>query len=214
MSLIMSFETYEGIIMTADRMATVSVFNEFHNTTDSFCKTQNAKKLFVLNNRYGLSFCGQGKFSDNVLMEYYLQTYKCYENTPVDLANKLLEDISRKEKLNTTLLLCGYHNHESFTIEINIAKNEIYIYPDSSKNKVVRYGDTSIVNALFNDKFYYGLCDYRLSDGIDLLKYTNEVSAKYQKFQETLQTISEECDILLLTPDGGYKWLIKNEINI
>lgn len=55
MSLIMSFETYEGIVMTADRMVTVSYYNKDTNTTDAFPKTYNAHKLFLMKNGYGIS---------------------------------------------------------------------------------------------------------------------------------------------------------------
>lgn len=51
----MSFETYEGIVMTADRMVTVSYYNKDTNTTDAFPKTYNAHKLFLMKNGYGIS---------------------------------------------------------------------------------------------------------------------------------------------------------------
>lgn len=80
---------------------------------------------------------------------------------------------------------------------------------------MIRNEDISIPNVLFNVKyFYYGYSTYRLQDTINLLVYTNQVSAKYQQFHETLQTVSEECDVLVLFKNGNSLWLNKNELPI
>lgn len=218
MSLIMSFETYEGIVMTADRMATVTFYNNNFKTTESFCKTQNAHKIFMMKNGYGISFCGDSSFG-HTLLEEYVDNHICLQDFkdlfPESVGRQILSMV--KEKFNNAkiiFLMCGYHEGVSFTIEIDTDKNEVYEYPESSKNKVVRYGEVEIANAVLDEKFYYGYSTYRLQDGIELLNFTNFISARYQEFQECIQTISEDCDVLILKPDGTHEWLSRQELHI
>ena len=219
MSLIMSFETYEGIVMTADRMSTISVQNEKLHTTESFTKTINAHKLFLTKDCYGLSYCGDSSCR-NELLEAFLSNKICkydFRNfTPEKIGRKILNSLKQwNNSCNVILLLCGYFKGESFAIEINTEKNETYTYPNSSKCKVIRYGDTQIADALLDKgKFYYGYGTYRLQDGIDLLKMTTYTTAKYQYFQENLQTVSKECDILVLFPNKKHIWLSKQTLHI
>lgn len=224
MSLIMSLETYEGIVMTADRLSTLSYYNEETQTTDAFPKTYNAQKLFLMKNGYGLSMCGNAKSENEYLVEQFILEEICtrdfLNNVPIDIA-KFILDSCIEHGIQSILLFCGYFQNNSFTIEINCKKNELYNYPDSSRNKVVRYGDTKITDSVLgkNEKgkeneYYYGYQTYRLQDAINLLNFTNLVTAKYQQFQEVLQTVSEECDILVLLKNGEYKWIRKNELHV
>jgi hypothetical protein len=217
MSLIMSLETYEGIVMTADRLSTLSYYNENSKTTDTFPKTYNAHKLFLTKDGYGISYCGNGKLDNDFLVEQFISEEICVKNftgnEPMTTAKSIL-DICIENKAQSILLFCGYFQNISFTIEINCPKKELFSYPDSSRNKVVRYGDTAIADAVLNSKFHYGYSTYRLQDAVDLLVYTNQVTAKYQQFQETLQTVSEKCDVLVLYKNGKYLWLNKNELHI
>lgn len=84
----------------------------------------------------------------------------------------------------------------------------------------IRYGDTKIADAVLgkNEKgkeneYHYGYVTYRLQDAINLLTFTNYVTAKYQQFQETLQTVSEICDTLVLFKEGEQRWIRKNELS-
>lgn len=217
MSLIMALETYEGIVMTADRLSTLSYYNENTNTTDAFPKTYNSHKLFLMKNGYGISECGNAKLTNEYLSEQFIAEEICTKNfdgiLPMDIAKYILNCYT-EYKIETILLFCGYFHGSSFTIEINCKKNELYNYPDSSKKKIVRYGDTSIADSILDSKFYYGYATYRLQDAVNLLKYVNEVTAKFQQFQEVLQTVSEECDILVLLKNGNHIWLNKNDLHI
>ena len=217
MSLIMALETYEGIVMTADRLSVVSFHNEEYDTNDCFHKSFNAHKLFLTINGYGISFCGDSKISNNYLIEQYIQEIICtkdyYGIAPNDIAQDILKLLKQYDN-KTTLLLCGYFKDQSFAIEINCARNEVFQYPDAAKFKVLRFGDIDITNSILDNKFYYGYNTYRLQDAIDLLVYTNQVTAKYQQFQEVLQTVSEECDVLILFKSGTYQWLNRNELHI
>lgn len=217
MSLIMALETYEGIVMTADRLSVSSCYNKEQGTIDCFQRSFNTHKLFVTKNGYGISYCGDGKLTNDYLVEQFVKDEICTKNfsqlEPIEIANNILMLIKPYNK-KVTFLLCGYHNQNSFAIDINFKENEIYPYPDAAKNKVLRFGDTAITNKIFDKSFYYGYNTYRLQDAVNLLKYTNQVTAKYQQFQEVLQTVSEDCDILVLFKDGTYKWLIANELHI
>lgn len=213
----MSLETYEGIVMTADRLSTLSYYNKISQTTDAFPKTYNAHKLFLMRNGYGLSMCGNAKSENEYLVEQFISEEICTKDflnsTPINIANSVL-DSCIEHGIQSILLFCGYFQNNSFTIEINCKKNEVYNYPDSSKNKVVRYGDTTISDSILDHKYYYGYVTYRLQDAVNLLKYVNEITAKLQQFQEVLQTVSEECDILVLFKNGSNLWINKNELHI
>lgn len=216
MSLIMSLETYEGIVMTADRLSTLNYYNEKTETTDAFPKTYNTHKLFLMKNGCGISYCGNGKLNNDILVEQFISEEVCVKNfsnnEPMATAKSIL-DICIENNVQSILLFCGFFQNVSFTIEINCPKKELFSYP-SSRNKVVRYGDTAIADAVLDSKFHFGYSTYRLQDAVNLLIYTNQVTAKYQQFQETLQTVSEECDVLILLKNGKYLWLNKNELHI
>lgn len=90
MSLIMSIETYEGIVMTADRLSIISYYNENTKTTDAFPKTYNAHKLFIMKNGYGLSNCGNAKISNKYLSEQFISEEICTK----DFGDKLPLEIA------------------------------------------------------------------------------------------------------------------------
>lgn len=217
MSLIMALETYEGIVMTADRLSTLSYFNDKTQTTDAFPKTYYAHKLFLTKNGYGISTCGDAKVENEYLLEQFISEEICTKDfsnlKPMEIARSVL-DICMAKEIHAILLFCGYTYKDSFTIEINCKKKELYNYPDSSRKKIVRYGDTAITDSILDSKFYYGYSAYRLQDAVNLLKYVNEVTARLQQFQEVLQTVSEECDILILYKNHEHLWLNKNELHI
>ena len=217
MSLIMALETYNGIVMTADRLSTICINNDKLGTVDCFPKTLNTHKLFVTKDGYGIASCGDAKLTNNYLVEQFINEEICSINftnvEPMDVAQYIFEKIKPYNK-NITFLLCGYYDSKSFAIDINFKNNEIYSYPDAARNKVLRFGDLSIPNKILNSDFHYGYNTYRLQDAIDLLVYTNQVTSKYQCFQEVLQTVSEECDVLVLFKNGEYKWININELHI
>lgn len=212
----MALETYDSIIMTADRLSTLNQTNEELGTVDCFPKSFNTHKLFLTQDGYGISYCGEGKLTNDYLLEQYIKEEICTKDfsstQPIDFAQHILNSLQPYNR-NCTLLLCGYYNTQSFAIEINCKNNELYNYPDAAKNKVIRYGDTAIANAVLNKEFHYGYNTYRTQDAIDLLVYTNHVVAKYQQFQEVLQTVSEECDVLILSKYGEHNWLISNKLH-
>ena len=195
MSLIMALETYEGIVMTADRLSTISYYNEWTKTTDAFPKTYNAHKLFLMENGYGISYCGNGILNDNILVEQFISEVICTkhynDNEPINVAEEIMNSF-RSFNTDTILLLCGYYNLKSFIIEINCKLNGPYVYSDNvRRGAVIRYGDMDIANAVLGvntenskTKFHYGYPTYRLQDAIDLLVFTNLTTAKYQQFQE------------------------------
>lgn len=216
MSLIMALETYDSIIMTADRLSTLHQTNETLGVIDCFPKSFNAHKLFLTQDGYGISYCGEGKLTDQYLLEQYIQEEICSKDfsskPPLGLAQYILNSLQPYNK-KCTLLMCGYNNLTSFAIEINCKTNEVYNYPDAAKGKIIRYGDTAIADAVLSNNFYYGYHTYRTQDAINLLVYTNQVVAKYQQFQEVLQTVSEECDVLVLSKHKPHKWIISNELH-
>lgn len=101
MSLIMSFETYKGIVMTADRMVAVSYYNKDANTTDAFPKTYNAHKLFLTKNGYGISTCGNVKVKNEYLLEQIILEEICTKDfsnlEPMDIARSILDICIAKE---------------------------------------------------------------------------------------------------------------------
>lgn len=215
MSLIMAFETYEGIVMTADRLSTLYYNNEKQGTIDCFPKSFNSHKLFITQNGYGLSYCGDGKLTNEYLVEQFIMEEFCSKDfsykLPLDIIQYLI-DIIKPYNKNISFIFCGYYKGKSFKFDINHNYNIDFV-PDNLR--VIRNGDILISNALFNTEyFYYGYSTYRLQDAINLLIYTNQVTAKYQQFQETLQTVSEECDVLVLLKNGKHLWLNKNELHI
>lgn len=199
MSLIMALETYEGIVMTADRLSTLNYNNEKQGTIDCFPKSYYAHKLFITQNGYGLSYCGDGNLTDDYLVEQYLLEEFCSKDFadkhPLEIAQYLVSSIKPYNK-KIPFIFCGCYQGKSFKIDIN---DQFNIEIVSENLRVIRNGDILIPNALFDiNYFHYGYPTYRLQDAVNLLVYTNQVTAKYQQFQEVLQTVSEECDVLVL----------------
>lgn len=217
MSLILALKTYEGIIMCADRLSTLYIKNDKLNTTDCFPKSFNTKKIFLTQNGYGIAYCGESKIKNNILLEQFIQENICSKNyidfTPKEIALDILHMINHLN-ISTTFLLCGYFNEIPFIFDINFNQNEVYAYSTEEQNKVFRFGDTSIVNKLLDKEFYYGYDTYRTQDAINLLLSLNQTTAKFQQFQETLQTVSYDCDVLILFKNGTYKWIIENTLHI
>lgn len=215
MSLIMALKTYSGIVMTADRLSTLYVKNESIDTIDCFPKSFNTHKLFVMKNGYGISYCGDGIVDNKYLMEQFVQEVICSKNYDNYKPKKIAKDIMQllqDHNLSSILLFCGYYNNIPFIFSISFKKIEEYLPKDQTA--AFRFGDTSIADKLLSSDFYYGYSTYRMQDAINLLTCVNLTTAKFQQFQEVLQTVSEECDVLVLFKNGEYKWLKYNELHI
>ncbi len=113
----------------------------------------------------------------------------------------------------------GYHRHPSFLISgfgetpsvLNLpAGKDTWKeqFPKQDVYGVTTMGDNRIAQAIINS----GPMDYhlfRIPDAVRFVRFLLETTARTQAFQKTRQTVSEACDLLLMSEEKA-QWVLRS----
>lgn len=177
---------------------------------NSFTISDNGQKLIMFDKvKMGISFCGDleinGQQAVDALRSF--EIIKLEKNdTPEIVADKLIEFLNGH--CSTSFFLCGYY------------KDIPYVY-DISRSTKTRFNVSEagqiIFNAMWNGKvdaitklingdpkcvINYNLLP--LKDGIDLAEYLIDLTIKYERFYDSIQTCGGPIDVLVLTKDRTF----------
>ncbi|WKY45976.1 hypothetical protein Q5O14_07740 [Eubacteriaceae bacterium ES2] len=206
MSLAIAIPTHHGIMMSADRRIMTTVYNEKSN--DTFLYSDSERKLFILPCGYGLSYVGASTI-DGVPLSSIMDEYiACFSSTPPEPQSSLLEIATHIQNLISDstfsiLVMCGYFENEKFVFSINTNVLEVKEHPNL--NTLIYSGDSDILSTLINN-FKYDYQKFNLADAYSFITLLNKTTASFQHFQQRAQTVSEDCDVLLITPKST-KWV-------
>lgn len=204
MSLILSFPTHHGIVMTADNRIITSVYGE--ESTQTFLKTDNEQKIFLLKNGFGLSYCGSSVKKNvpiSAIIESLNEKLDYSRYTPESLLTYIATYINNLDSSqSTTFIMSGYKFDKCFVLSIETSQLQIR---KLGTGTVAFAGECDMLYSLLNDpKYKYDYEKFNLQDAIDFLTLLNRTVANFQHFQQQPQTVSEDCDVLVIKKTSSY----------
>lgn len=217
MSLALALYNHHGIIMSADKIRTSS-FKKKDGTLTTINLPPTDQKLFLIENKYGLSYTGTSSinqaplsalleryFLDNIIGEDYPDTWL------LNLANYFHPLLSNDE--NIVFILCGYYKNKQFVISTNTSSPNINTFNTSHDSSIVYSGESNIVASLINSKeIAYDYNCFTMQDSVDFLYFLNRTVADMMYFGQYLPTVSKECDILAIYPTNSY-WVLHDSLS-
>jgi len=213
MSVMTAVYVPEGIAMAADSRitGTLTKQNDKDKVIDRFTLSDNGQKLFLLKNRFGVSYCGAtelgGKTMADILSEFENREIAGSDNidTIAQKLSKLLSEIDKKGM--TRLFVCGYDQNQQKVYEVNFQQVNLW---NISKRRygAVWNGDIAHITNMINGspKMEFDWNHMYLKDAIDFAEFIVDVACKAQRFAVGVATCGGPIDILLITKDGP-RWI-------
>ena len=210
MSLVMAIANKEGIVITADRRLTETHFYKDHESI--ITNKNHYRKLFVTNRGHAIASTGTAIFQDGMsVKDIICKAIDVFnsESLPIDKEFRRLKRVLIQycePSDNIVLVMTGIENNQNIVIVENIKSSKL-------RNRVqgqdafISAGDNKLVFPMYN-AFGIDLNTYNIERMAQYLEFINETTARLQKFSQNPQTVSEQCDILVIQKNRVY-W--KNE---
>lgn len=209
MSLAITLANPYGIVMSADRRLTTTVTHSKTEEIESFLLTEHEQKLFLTKAGHGISYTGASSLEEG-------KSTSCIINkTLVQLGENLsLEDeiLSIKKKLqsfsngqNVILIGAAICNEKNYVLSSSLIANEITELTDKDGNCLAFSGESEIVIKLM-DMLPVDRNAFPLQESINYLRFLTRSVAGLQHYAQISQTVSEDCDILVIR-DSGAQWI-------
>ena len=207
MSVAISFYNSHGIVMSADRRI-ISNVDRSCGTIESIVLTDTEQKLFHLSDQCGLSITGSfsiGGTPISSVINTYIRKNDIEKIKPSEYLLKLAKYIKERQDNtsdNCILILSGYRNTFPYILSCNTLNPDIKTHLNNNAQCCVTYsGESDYLNLLLNsDDFVYDYAKYSLQDAVEFSAFMIRTVANLQKYQQKIQTVSEDCDILCITP--------------
>lgn len=204
MSIISTVYVPEGIAMAADSRITGTRTNNINGGTEtsSFTISDNGQKLVKLNKvKVGISFCGIMIKDGNTIADFL----RLFEINVVEKADTV-EMVAKKlfdymgTYSGTSYLVAGYYNDEAFIYQVADSVTRL----NATNGTCINYhGQLEAINKLLElePKIQINLNLMPLKDGIDLAEFLIDLTIKYERFQDRIQTCGGPIDVLVITKD-------------
>lgn len=194
--------------MSADNMICSTI--EKDNSPYTYQGSTTDRKLFLIENKYGLSYSGTssiGATPVSAFLEEYINSNPVLENSPYewlfDLAKKCNELLESRK--NIIYILAGYYNSERFVVTTNIKEPKLNFRTDESG--LLYSGENEFISHLINsDIIAFEYSKFTLQDGADFLRFLNKTVSGLMHYGQYLSTVSDTCDVLAILPNKTH-WL-------
>lgn len=208
MSLCITFYNAHGIIMSADHMVCSTI--EKDGTPYTYQSSNTEQKLFLIENKYGLSYSGTsniGSLPVSSFLEEYIKSHPISENPPGDWLLALVQECKEllKPLQNVVFILAGYYCSERFVVTTNTTDPKLNFIANESG--LLYSGENEFVSHLINSNIIaFEYSKFTLQDAADFLRFLNKTVAQLMHYGQFLPTVSDTCDILALLPNESH-WL-------
>lgn len=212
MSIVSIVYLPEGIIVAADSRltGTRTTLNDDKKTIELFTVSDNAQKIVLLSKcPVGIASVGTAIINEQTISDY-IRLFEINditsEDTPETVANKLYAH--KDEYEGTTFYICGFEQDVPYIFVIN--GNEIkHQNVDADNNVLYSFmwgGEPEALNKLVNAEPIMKTNErlMPLKDGIDLSEFMVDLTIKYQRFSDRIQTCGGPIDVLVLTKDTAF----------
>jgi hypothetical protein len=243
MSFVITIAVREGIVMAADSRLTLNFKDPNRNDPNSQVErwvsvpqSDAANKLFLAQNRIGISTFGTGDISGvpiSGFIESFITTMKTDE-TPEEAAESIKTYFRAiKPDLDTWFHIAGYcksENSEPLTEAwmVHVAGNTKQVGIIRGIQAAVWNGELDIMNRLMADvqfrwsdqKPFLNLPWFRppwnyftLQDAVDFAVFAVRTTIDTMRFLPRLRTVRGPIDVLIIKPDGAH-WLIQKQLHV
>jgi 20S proteasome alpha/beta subunit len=224
MSYVTAMAVKGGIIMAADRQAML------HGKDRIASKT--IKKLFTIGDNIGVNSAGRSFYNEKFFIEKLSKT-KSF-NSPLEAAMEIkyfFSNYTEPVKHERHDGVCDYPlyfiaGYDKSKMKSKFDPNgyqmptpEIYHFNTKDNNivKTCSYGFTYCgANYYFDkyvDKINENIYRYTLQDAVDITKFSFDISRNLQKYLDFEDRISEDIEMIAITPHG-IEWIQKKELEV
>lgn len=211
MSVAMSLYNKNGIVMCADKLIKANLIKE-DNTSIEYTQTKTEQKLFLIEDRYGLSYTGTSSLENtttSALIKEYISKNKIKDEDPQNWLLRLTQHFSLNipKDGNIVFIMCGYYNNNQIILSSNTNESENVISHSSEISTVLFSGEIYFIEYITNNKLApLDFSKFTMQDSIDFLVFANETIANLMNFGQFHPTVSKECDILVIDSDNA-RWI-------
>lgn len=215
MSLAMVLANQYGIVMSADKRMTLAPKTS-DGQTFLYPSLNHQQKLFMTKSGHGIAFTGTLILDDGtataVVIKNAIAKYNSPRTSVLDEIQGLKTILKQRTKQGQIILLgAEIKNNKKQTFTVSTTDDNIGKSTDEESVYIVTRGDDAIAQALIsiqgtNLNFSY----FSLQDSVNYLRFINNTAATFQYYNGDLQSISKECNILVITTEGA-KWITPPE---
>ncbi|MBS6136373.1 MAG: hypothetical protein KH706_07520 [Faecalibacterium prausnitzii] len=215
MSLAITLANQYGIVMSADRRLTTTVTDEKTNEKESFVLTEYEQKIFLTNSGHGITYTGASSFKNGEKTSCIIRNFLVGLAPTLSIEEELL---SVKERLKSiagerNVILLGAaidsrNIRRVFATSLISAELTDHI---STNGSCLSFSGESDTLKKLTDMFPVNYSAFPLQESINYLRFLTRSVAGLQHYAQINQTVSEDCDILVLR-DSGAQWITSPEI--
>lgn len=207
MSLIISINSKEGIVIAADRRTTI------RGNGGSMRFSDETTKIFPITERLAVSFCGNHYLNGDTIIQFLEQVkekYK-YDTDIFDFPSQLLWEYQQKEAMSDiTIVVAGYDKKANIPMIyiMNLKEKTIKLAFSGNNYGATFHGGNDIADVIMKN-IYYG--DLSIREVIDLAKLTVDTTIQAYKYRIN-QSVGGNTDIFLIPKNNNEKskWITNN----
>lgn len=203
MSLAMVLANQYGIVMSADKRMTLAPKTS-DGQTFLYPSLNHQQKLFMTKSGHGTATA--------VVIKNAIAKYNSPRTSVLDELKGLKNALKQytKEK-QITLVGAEINNGKRQVFTLTLTDKNIEKNTNEEGLCLLSRGDCSFAEMLMSFQSRNSNCvHFSLQESINYLRFVNSTVAKLQYYNGNLQSVSEECDVLVLTPKEA-KWVISPE---
>ena len=210
MSLVMAIANKEGIVITADRRLTETHFYKDYESIVTY--KNHYRKLFVTNRGHAIASTGTAIFQDGTpVKDIICKAIETLNSKPLSIDEEfrfLKRGLIKHSEPNdnVVLVMAGIENNQNVVMIENV-KTSKFRNRVQGQDAFVSAGDNKLVSSMYSFS-NIDLSQFSVEQTVQYLEFINETTARLQKFSQNPQTVSEQCDILVIQKNRIY-W--KNE---
>lgn len=202
MSLVLAISNCNGIAISADRRVTQDPVDG----KSALLLTDNERKIFITKSGHAIANVGS----------HVLRNMKSSSSLIKDIIEQMSPDISLSDELLTlkqafienayddayiVLIGAGIDNGQQVILSMNIKDEYSTAQTNTFGYGAYFRGDDKELKELLG-LFPIDVSYYPMQESVEYIKFLNRTIAGLQKYSKHLQSISEECDVLIIDKYG------------
>ncbi|MBR2767954.1 MAG: hypothetical protein IKD68_03390 [Solobacterium sp.] len=210
MSLIIHMKVPGALILASDCRVIGS--QKSKSGSYSYIVSDAEQKTFPVHPRLAFSYSGDADLHGvpvSFLLKRAMPSLNKAESTE-EAASLLLDLFCRDGKnRHPSFLISGYNGSTPSVLDLPAGKTEWKEqYPLADVYGVTTMGDNAIAQSLI-EQGTYDFHLFRIPDAVNFARFLIETTAGAQSFQKTRQTVSTNCDILVMSEEKAH-WVMRS----
>ena len=214
MSLILQMKIPGALVVASDCQITGTSRRD--GVDYKYITTDAEQKTFLVNEHLAVSYCGNASMGGIPTSCHLRELLRGCANlnttfAVVDQVDRYFTQLGIKDRPH--ILVCGYNGGTPSIVELPVNGGNLVKFFEGDRNfGLVFQGETQVPRTIVDlGKFDYSL--FRPADAIGFCEMLITTTAKVLRYQSELQSVSEQMDILLLTPAGA-RWVRRSSMEL